>query len=89
MSLYFWHDPADIDWLTTDLQPLGDGALPEAAEPGEGGVVLVEAHGDVEAVALLLLLQADGERAPHRVAQPLTLNEWDNWDLPICPASSI
>ena len=57
----------------TDLQPLGDGALSEAAESGEGGVVLVEAHGDVEAVALLLLLQADGERAPHRVAQPLAL----------------
>ena len=57
----------------TDLQPLGDGALSEAAESGEGGVVLVEAHGDVEAVALLLLLQADGERAPHRMAQPLAL----------------
>lgn len=57
----------------TDLQPLGDGALSEAAESGECGVVLVEAHGDVEAVALLLLLQADGERATHSVAQPLAL----------------
>ena len=56
-----------------DLQPLGDSALSEAAESGECGVVLVEAHGDVEAVALLLLLQADGERAPHSVAQPLAL----------------
>ena len=68
--LHFLQDPAGC---LTDLQPLGDGALPEAAEPGEGGVVLVEAHGDVQAVALLLLLQADGERAPHRVAQPLAL----------------
>ena len=57
----------------TDLQPLRDGALSEAAESGECGVVLVEAHGDVEAVALLLLLQADGERATHSVAQPLAL----------------
>ena len=55
------------------LQPFRDGGLSKAAEAREGGVVLVEAHGDVEPVALLLLLEADGERAPHRVAQALAL----------------
>ena len=55
------------------LQPFRDGGLSKAAEAREGGVVLVEAHGDVEPVALLLLLEADGERAPYRVAQALAL----------------
>ena len=57
------------------LQPLRDGGLAKAAEAREGGVVLVEAHGDIEPVALLLLLEADGERAPHRVAQALALKK--------------
>ena len=63
------------------LQPLGERGLPEAPVPREGGVVLVELHRDgAELVPLLLLLQADGERAAHGVTQPLALKgiERDN-----------
>ena len=44
--------------------------------PGEGGAAGVEGHGDgAQLVALLLLLQADGEGAADRVAQALALQK--------------
>ena len=61
------------------LKPLRDGGLPEAPEPGEGGVLAVEGDGDgALAVPLLLPLEADGERAPDGVAQTLTLETKKN-----------
>ena len=51
------------------LKPFCDGGLPEAAEPGEAGVLAVEADGDgALAVALLLTLETNGKSKTNRVA---------------------
>ncbi len=55
-------------------QPLGDGGLSEAAVSREGAVLAVHAHRHgAQFVALLFLLQANGEGATHGVAQAFAL----------------
>ena len=53
-------------------QPLRDGPLSEGAEPGEGVLLVVVPHlHHTLLVSLLLLFQADGEGAAHRMTEPL------------------